>query len=181
MDNYVAIVFDSDSRAFDALHALWDLDARGDVTVHGAAVIHRDRYGAIDVATKDTDPGLRTALGVGIGALIGALAGPVGAVAAATAAGVGAAAGGAIGLTADAVKSGEREEAAYETGFTMRPGQAAVIAEVDEDWITPVDTTMSQFGGTVYRRPKGAVRNDSLWGSDYSDSLTPYDFHPSFA
>ena len=189
MDNYIAIVFDSDEKAFQGLHALWNLDTAGDITTHGAAVIHRDKFGQIDVATKDTDPGVRTIIGVAIGALLGALAGPIGAaagvagaasIAAGTAAGIGAAAGGAVGLTADAVKSGEHDEAAYETGFVLKPGQSAVIAEVSEDWETPIDTTMKQLGGTVYRRTKGAVRDNSVF-NDYSDYLYPYDYQPHFS
>jgi uncharacterized protein YcfJ len=80
---------------------LWNLDAQGDIIVHGAAIMHRDGSGSMNVATKDTDPGLRTAIGVGLGALIGALAGPLGVAAGTaigTAAGVGAAAGGFVGL-----------------------------------------------------------------------------------
>jgi uncharacterized membrane protein len=74
MDNYIAVVFETDEEAFAGLHALWNLDEGGDVTVHGAAVIHRDTDGHVDVATKRTDPGLRTVLGVGMGALLGDLA-----------------------------------------------------------------------------------------------------------
>ncbi|MBV8637766.1 MAG: hypothetical protein JO322_06740 [Candidatus Eremiobacteraeota bacterium] len=190
MDNYVAIVFDSDDKAYQGLHALWNLDNRGDITVHGAAVIHRDQFGHVDVATKDTDPGLRTIVGVGLGALLGALAGPVGSaagiagassIAAGTAAGIGAAAGGTVGLTADAVKSDEHEEAAFESGLAMQPGQAAVIAEVSEDWTTPIDTTEKALGGTVYRRTKGDVRDSSFFGDDYADYLYPYDYEPHFA
>jgi uncharacterized membrane protein len=183
MDNYVAIVFDSEAKASDALHALWNLDNEGEITVHGAAVIQRDDLGYVRVATKQTHPGLRTALGVGIGALLGALAGPIGAAAGAsiavgTAAGVGAAAGGAIGLTADAVKSSEHEEAAYESRFVLGPGQSAVVAEISEDWTTPVNTLAERLGGTVYRRPKGDVTNDSLFGPDYGYYLYPYDYDP---
>jgi uncharacterized membrane protein len=50
-DNYVAIVFDTDEKAYEGLHALWNLDSEGDITCHGAAVIHRDKYGYVDVAT----------------------------------------------------------------------------------------------------------------------------------
>lgn len=185
MDNYVAVVFQNDEKAFDGLHALWNLDSQEDVTVHGAAVIHRDPFGNIDVATKDTDPGVRTALGLGLGALLGALLGPVGAAAGAasaavaTGAGIGAAAGGAIGLTADAVKSSEHDEAAFETGFVLNTGQSAVIAEVSESWTTPIDTAMSQLGGKVYRRAKGDVRDSAFFGGDYG--LYPYDYDPYFA
>ena len=182
MDNYVAAVFDSQDKASDALHELWRLDSAGDITMHGAAVVRRDSSGYMHVATKHTDPGVRTALGIGAGALIGALvAGPAGAAAGAklgSAVGVGAAAGGAVGLTADAVKSGEHEEAASETELVLKPGQTAVIAEISEDWTTPVDTAMSRLGGKVYRRPKGDVRQDSVWGPDYGYYLYPYDYDP---
>jgi len=187
MDNYVAIVFDNDTKAYEGLHALWDLDGSGDITVHGAAVVHRDKNGYMDVATKDTDPGLRTAIGVGLGALIGALAGPAGAAAgaaaasaAATAAGIGAAAGGMVGLTADAVKADEHDQAAFEAGFVLPVGKSALISEVSEDWTTPVDTMAKRLGGTVYRRSKGAIRNDQ-WDINYGDYLYPYDYQPVYA
>ena len=186
MDNYIAIIFDTDKEAFSGLHALWNLDDSGDITVHGAAVVHRDQLGTIQVATKQTNPGLRTAVGVGIGALLGALAGPIGAaagatVAAGTAAGIGAAAGGVVGLAADAVKSDEHEQAAYESGFVLSPGQSAVVAEVSEDWTTPIDTTMSRLGGVVFRRSKGDLNSDAFDGDFYADSLYPYDYDPYFA
>ncbi len=115
--------------------------------------------------------------------MLGALAGPIGAavgasIAAGTAAGVGAAAGGAIGLTADAVKSGEHEQAAYESGFVLNPGQSAVVAEISEDWTTPVNTMAERLGGKVYRRPKGEVTSDSFFGPDYGYYLYPYDYDP---
>ncbi len=186
MDNYLAIVFNSDREAYEGLHELWNLDSPGDITAHGAAVIHRDEFDHVGVATKNTDPGVRTAVGVGVGALLGALAGPIGAAAGAsiavgTAAGIGAAAGGVVGLTADAVKSGEHDEAAYETGFVLARGQSAVVAEASEDWTTPVDTAMQRIGGVVYRRAKGDVRSDSFFGGEYDDYLYPYDYEPYFA
>src|SRR5450631_2809747 len=53
-DNYIAVVFDDDKEASDALHELWRLDGTGDITVHGAAVLHRDKFGYVQVATKQT-------------------------------------------------------------------------------------------------------------------------------
>ncbi len=182
MDNYIAVVFPNDDAAYQGLHEIWRLDHSADVTAHGAAVIHRDALGTIDVATKQTHPGVRTAIGVGIGALLGALAGPIGIAAGATiaaGAGVGAAAGGLIGLTGDAVKSGEHEQAAYETAFVLPTGQSAVIAEVEETWTTPIDNAMKRLGGTVYRRNKNDVNDDSFFGP-YDDYLYPYDYDPYF-
>ncbi|HME82495.1 MAG TPA: hypothetical protein VKF82_10490 [Candidatus Eremiobacteraceae bacterium] len=183
MDNYIAIVFPNDAKAYDGLHQLWGLDGKGDVTVHAAAVIRRDEFGKIDVATKDTDIGMRTMVGVGIGALLGALAGPAGIAtgsAIGAAVGAGAAAGGAIGVTADAIKAGEQDEASFETGFVLPKGQSAVLAEVSEDWTTPVDTTMTGLGGRVFRRAKSDVRDDSLFSSDYAAYMYPYDYDPHF-
>jgi uncharacterized membrane protein len=186
MDNYIAVVFSNDQQAADGLHQLWNLDALGQVTVHGAAVLHRDNLGYIHLATKRTDPGARTALGIGLGALIGALAGPIGVAAGAAAAaagvgaGIGAAAGGVVGLTADAVKSGEHEEAAFQSGLVIQNGQSAVVAEVSEDWTTTIDEAMKRLGGKVYRRPKGTVLNDSFSDDNYADYLYPYDYVPYF-
>lgn len=188
MDNYVAVVFSNDEEAADGLHQLWQLDGLGQITVHGAAVLHRDNIGSIHVATKHTDPGVRTALGIGLGALIGALAGPIGAAAGAAAAaaagagaGIGAAAGGLAGFTADAIKSGEHDEAAFQSGLVIHNGQSAVVAEVSEDWTTTVDEAMKRLGGTVYRRPKSTVLHDSFNDDNYADYLYPYDYVPSFS
>jgi len=57
MDNYVAIVVDDEQKAFQALHKLWNLDDAGDIEVKGAAVVHRDALGRIQVVSKDIDPG----------------------------------------------------------------------------------------------------------------------------
>ena len=184
MDNYLAIVLDDDAKAYQVLHQLWKLDSDGDVTVHGAAVIHRDPNGYVEVKTKDTNPGLRTAIGVGVGALLGALAGPVGAAAGAaaaaagTGAAIGAASGGVVGLTADIVKATENDEAEYESSFVLPPGKSAVIAEVTEQWTTPIDTLARSLGSKVFRRSKSVVRDNAFFG-EYP--LYPYDYEPAHA
>src|SRR5258706_16427205 len=90
MRNYIAIVFDDTSKAYEGLHALWQMDDEGAITVHGTTVVHRNDWGEYQVDSKDTHPALATAVGVGVGALLGALAGPAGAAG-------GAAKGGAVG------------------------------------------------------------------------------------
>ena len=175
MDNYVAIVVTGEKKAFEALHALRRLDERGEVTVHGAAVIRRNERNEYEVVTKRLDEGLRTLAGAAIGALIGALAGPVGSAAGVVA---GAGAGGIAGLTADAVKFGEREEAAYESGIVVKAGECAAIAEVDEDEVQSVDKIAGNLGGRLYRRSKKHVRDASIFGDEYIDRLLPYDYEP---
>lgn len=174
MRNYIAVVFDNSSKAYEALHALWQLDHAEEITVHGAAVVHRDNLGQFQVDTKETHPALATAVGVGVGALLGALAGPAGAaVGAGGGAAIGAGVGGASGLVADAGRSDTRHQAARETGFVIGDGQSAVIADVSEDWTSPIDTRMQSLGGTMYRRPKRALEDD-VW---YDDGYYPYDYY----
>jgi hypothetical protein len=38
------------------------------------------------------------------------------------------------------------------------PNRVAVIAEIDEEWTTPVDTRMEAIGGTVFRRALSEVK-----------------------
>ena len=174
MHNYIAVVFNNSSKAYEALHALWELDHDGEITVHGTAVVHRDNLGQFQVDTKETHPALATAVGVGVGALLGALAGPAGAaVGAAGGAGIGAATGGVTGLVADASRADTRQQAAIETKFVLGKGQSAVIADVSEDWTAPIDDRMLSLGGTVYRRPKSAIDDDVWYDSDYY----PYDYY----
>src|SRR5258705_948481 len=100
MRNYVAVVFDDTGKAYEGLHALWQLDDAAEVTVHGTAVVHRDALGNFQVDTKETHPALATAAGVGVGALLGLLAGPAGAAGGAPGGGaIGGCAGGAGGGT----------------------------------------------------------------------------------
>src|SRR6267154_268409 len=159
MRNYIAIVFDDTSKAYEGLHALWQLDDEAAITVHGTTVVHRNDWGTYQVDSKDTHPALATAVGVGIGALLGALAGPAGAaIGAARGAAIGAASGGAVGA-----------------------GQSAVIADVSEDTTFSIDERMRILGGTVHRRAWSAIRDDK-WFDDqslypYDGYLSPYDYY----
>ena len=164
MRNYVAVVFDDTSKAYEGLHALWQLDGEGAITVFGTTVVHRNEWGEYQVDSKETHAGLATAVGVGVGALLGALAGPAGA---------------AVGATTDLVRADTRDQSRYETAFVVGAGQSAVIADVSEDWTGPIDTRMRELGGIVYRRSGGALRDDA-WLGDYPPSsyLYPYEYIP---
>lgn len=190
MNTYIAVVFSSDDKAHQGLRRLWALDDQGELTVHGAAVVRRDDMGHIRVADRNTDLGMRTAIGVGVGALLGLIAGPVGAavgiagaaamsVGAAT--GVGALAGAAVGAAADAVTETRRENAADEAFFTLRHGQSAVVAEVSEDWTSVLDEAMKPMGGTIHRRANTAETNAAFGANYYNDYLYPYYYEPIYA
>jgi uncharacterized membrane protein len=180
MRDFVAVIFDNPRKAYEGLHALWQLDDDGEVTIHGTAVIHRDEFGQIQVDTKETHPALGTAIGVGIGALLGALAGPAGAaVGAAGGAAMGATAGGVAGVAADLDRAATRAQAADETRFVLGIGQSAVIADVSEDWTAAIDTRMRKLGGLVHRRSRSALQDDEWYDEFIPDSyLYPYEYIP---
>jgi uncharacterized membrane protein len=189
MNTYIAVVFSSDDKAHQALRKLWNMDVEGLLTVHGAAVVRRDDLGHIRVAERNSDLGIRSAIGVGVGALLGLLAGPVGVaagVAGATALSVGAAtsvgavAGAVVGGTADAVTETRRENAAYETFFTLKHGESAVVAEISEDWTRVLDDAMHPMGGTIYRRMSNAATNAAFGANYYNGYLAPYYYEPMY-
>src|SRR5258705_13649576 len=131
MHNYIAVVFDDTSKAYEGLHALWQLDAAAEVPVPGTGVVHRDALGNFQVDTKEPPPALATAVGVGVGALLGLLAGPAGAaVGASGGAAIGAATGGMVGVAADLGRATNRGEGATGTRIVLGAGQSAVIADV---------------------------------------------------
>src|SRR6476469_2484993 len=111
MRNYIAVVFDDTSKAYEGLHALWQMDDEGAITVHGTTVVHRNDWGEYQVDSKDTHPALATAVGVGMGAAIGA------------------ASGGAVGAVTDVARADTRDESRYETAWVLGYGQSAVIAD----------------------------------------------------
>jgi len=183
MRNYIAVVFDDNSKAYEGLHALWELDREAAITVHGTTVVHRNDWGEYQVDSKDTHPALATAVGVGIGALIGALAGPAGAaVGAAKGAAIGAASGAAVGGVADLNRADTRDQSRYETAWVLGSGQSAVIADVSEDTTFAVDERMRELGGSVHRRAYGDVRDDK-WFDDYPYDyyLYPYEYVPPYS
>ena len=84
-------------------------------------------------------------------------------------------------MMADLDRADTRQEAADETGFVLGVGQSAVIADVSEDWTTPIDTSIRKLGGKVYRRPRSDIRDDSWYSPAYPYGyyLYPYEYIPS--
>ncbi len=177
MRNFITVVFDHKTKAYEALHALWQLDASAEITVHGTAVVHRNVFGGFHVDTKETHPAMATALGVGIGALLGALAGPAGvAIGVAAGAGIGAATGGAIGIAADLQRLETRDAAELGARAVIHTGQTAIIADVSEDWTSPIDALAKRLGGQAYRCAKSDLRENAWFDDGY---LYPYEFVPA--
>ena len=145
MDRIVIVVFNTEREAYEGTRALDALHAEGSITVYARAVVAKDSSGKISVK-QDSDPGpLGTAVGMVTGMLVGVPMGPVGMAA-------GAAAGTLVGAQYDLAEAGVGFMFIDEASTHLQPGKAAVVAEIQEEWITPLDTRMEAIGGTVLRR-----------------------------
>jgi uncharacterized membrane protein len=152
MDRMLVVVFDTESQAYEGKKALHQLEGEGSIVVYAYAVVGRNAYGTTTVKQSD-DPGpLGTLVGTSVGALIGLLGGPVGL---AVGAAVGLVTGGALDLHNATIG----EDFVDEVKQQLQPGKFAVVAEIQEDWTTPVDTRMEAIDGKVFRRALSEVKH----------------------
>jgi uncharacterized membrane protein len=152
MDRMLVVVFDTENEAYEGKKALIHLDNEGSISVYAYAVLVKNADGTTSVRQGD-DPGpIGTLIGTSVGSLIGLLGGPVGMA-------VGAAAGLGGGMVADIHNARVGDDFLEDVRKELSPGKVAVVAEIDEDWTTPVDTRMEAIGGTVFRRSLSDVTN----------------------
>jgi len=150
MNKLLVAVFDTESAADAGLKALRSLHASGDITLYATGVLSRDAVGAVSVK-KSLDPaGVGTATGLAVGSLIGLLGGPVGVLA-------GAAAGTVAGAVRDFWVAGVGLDFIEEASRCLLPGKVALVAEVEEEWVIPVDTALEALGARVFRRSRSEV------------------------
>jgi uncharacterized membrane protein len=152
MSKFVVTTFSSEANAYEGTRALRELHAAGDLTLYGLAVITKDSGGKLSVK-EGPDELAGTAVGSLVGALVGVLGGPAGVV-------VGLTTGMLLGGVSDLLNVGVGTQFLDKVSRDLAPGKAAVIAEVDEDWVTPLNTRMEAIGGSVVRE----------WRSDFEEA-----------
>ena len=155
MNKMMVAVFDAEPAAFEGLSALRDLHRDGDITIYASAVIVKDKAGKINVKQEADEGPVGTAVGLLVGSLIGILGGPAGLA-------LGASLGGLTGFLFDLDQSGIGVTFLNDVSKSLIPGKAAVVAEVEESWTTPVDTRVHKLGGIVFRRLRSEVVEDQL-------------------
>ncbi len=153
MERMLVAVFNDEPKAYEGSHALNQLDREGSIAIHAESVIKKNADGTVTVKQSEDEFPIRTVGGTAIGSLIGLLEGPVGL-------GVGAVAGLLAGSIGDLHVAGVDAEFVDDVSATLTPGKCAVIAEVSEEWVTPVDTRIQALGGTVFRTAKKSVEDD---------------------
>jgi len=152
MERMLVVVFENELKAYDGFKELAALDSEGSISVHSEAVIKKNDDGTITIKQEKDDFPIRTVGGTAIGALIGLLGGPIGLA-------VGAAAGTFAGAVWDMDRAGVNADFLNEVSAKLTPGKWAVVADVSEEWVTPVDDRMTLLGGTVFRTSRAKVEH----------------------
>jgi uncharacterized membrane protein len=150
MDRMLVVVFDNESKAYEGKQALLQLDAEGSISVYAYSVLAKGADGTATIKQGDDTGPLGTLLGTSLGSLIGLLGGPTGLA-------VGAAAGMLGGASADLDNARIGADFIDDVNKVLSPNRVALVAEIEEDWTTPVDTRMEAIGGKVFRRALSEV------------------------
>jgi len=152
MDRMLVVVFDSESKAYEGKKALLQLDAENSISAYGYAIVAKNSDGTATVKQGDDSGPLGTLTGTALGSLIGLLGGPAGLA-------IGAAAGLGAGAIVDLNHARISDDFIDDVTKALLPTKVALIAEIEEDWTTPVDTRMEAIGGTVFRRALSDVED----------------------
>jgi uncharacterized membrane protein len=151
MDRMLVVVFDHEVKAYEGKKTLLQLENEGSISVYACAVLVKHADGSATVRQGDDSGPLGTLVGTSLGSLIGLLGGPAGLA-------IGATAGFAAGGFADLNNARIGEDFIDDVTKQLLSNRVALVAEVEEDWVMPVDTRMEAIGGTVFRRALSEVR-----------------------
>ncbi len=152
MDRMLVVVFDTEPKAYEGKNALYQLDDEGSISVYADAVIVKNADGSSTVKQSNDQGPLGTLVGTSLGSLIGLFGGPVGLA-------IGASVGLLGGAFADLDNSRIGADFVDDVSKELKPGKFAVVAEIQEEWTTPVDLRMEAIGGKVFRRALSNVRH----------------------
>ena len=152
MDRMLVAVFDNESKAYEGKKALLQLDGEGSISVYGYAIVAKNPDGTTAVKQGDDYGPLGTLAGTALGSLIGLLGGPAGVA-------IGAVAGVTAGATVDLHNARISDDFIDDVSEVLLPNRVAVVAEIEEDWTTPLDNRMEAIGGNVFRRALSDVED----------------------
>jgi uncharacterized membrane protein len=148
----LVVVFDTEVKAYDGKSALQQLENEGSIAVFAHAVVAKNANGTATVKLGDDSGPFGTLVGTSLGSLIGLLGGPAGLA-------IGATVGLLAGSTADLNNARIGSDFVDDVTRELLPGKFALLAEVREDWTTPVDVRMEEIGGKVFRRSLADVKH----------------------
>jgi len=152
MDKMIVIVFDGEPAAYAGSRALKELHWEGSITLYSGSVIVKESNGRIQLKQVVSLGQAGSILGTATCALVGALADEAHV-------GTGTALG---GQPPNLGSAGVSEDFLRDVARSLRPSKSAVVAEIEEDWITPLDSLMDMLGGIVFRRVRAELADAQL-------------------
>jgi len=150
MNKMLVAVFDTEQAANAGLQALHKLHAQGDITLYACGVLAKDADGRASVKSSPDGAPAGVGVGLAVGALIGLLAGPLGMV-------IGAVTGSVAGAVRDYWIAGVGLDFVEQADKHLLPGKVALVAEIEEEWVIPVDSALQALGGQVFRRSRSEL------------------------
>jgi uncharacterized membrane protein len=144
MDRMLVVVFDDEAKAYEGKKALLQLDGDGSVSIYRYAVVTKHGDGTTTIEQEGDSGPVGNLAGTSLGSFIGRLGEPTGL-------SIGAAAGTAAGATAHLNNASIEENFIDDVTKVLLPNRVAVVAEIAEEWTTPVDMRMERIGGIVFR------------------------------
>jgi uncharacterized membrane protein len=160
MENVLAVNFDDDSNAYEALSVLKEMDGQGQLELAGAAVVVREQDGSVVTKDQVDDTDLEgTATGGIVGLVVGILGGPFGVL-------IGGATGLLVGSLFDMTDDDDTESALSDISRSVRVDRTGLIADANEQSPEAVDTAITRLGGTVVRRPLEEVQAEIAAAED---------------
>ena len=159
-ENILAVAFSEHSSAYEALSRLKELDAKGEVSIRGAAVVVREQDGKLVTKEQVEDESWEgTASGGLVGLLVGVLGGPLGVL-------IGGTTGVLIGSLFDTDDDEATESALADISKSVSVGSPSLLADVTEESPVAIDAAMANLGGTVLRRSAIDVRAELAAAED---------------
>jgi uncharacterized membrane protein len=156
MEKIMVIVFEDETKAYEGIKKLKQLDADGSITIHQSVLARKNKDGTLQTDDKSLlDFPVQTLAGTGLGALIGLLGGLPGVL-------IGAATGATLGVIGDGAVGTLDSDFLKEVNAELKPGAAAVALDLSEEWVTPIDTELTPLSKTISRRMKIDVEDDLL-------------------
>jgi len=153
MERMLVVVFDDEKKTYDGFKALAALDTEGSISVYGEAIVKKNDDGTVTVKQVNTDFPISTVSGTAIGSFIGLLGGPIGVA-------VGAVGGTFAGSILDIDRACVNAGFIDDVSARLTPGKWAIVSEISEEWVTPVDTRMEALGGIVFRSARWYVEQN---------------------
>lgn len=152
MERMLVAVFDGETKARDGFRALQALERDGALSVYSSRVVIKHADGSLDVRRTEGLLPEWTLVGTVAGTLIGLLGGPVGFA-------LGATTGLALGAATDYTRARAAKDVVENVSKDLAPGNAAVVAEINEEFTATADARITAIGGSVFRRDLQDIEN----------------------